>query len=934
MLYGRGTEQAAIDELLRAARGRTSGALVLRGEPGIGKTALLEYARDAAEGFTVLRTAGVEAESELPFAALQLLLAPALGGLESLPAPQRSALERALGLADPEPDASTPGSRLLVGLGVLGLLAELAEGGPVLCLIDDLQWCDAASSDALFFAARRLAAEGVVLLLAAREGEAQSTDGASGVAPGLAELRLSGLDHTAAAELLQHSAPDVDVLTRHQLLELAHGNPLALHELPAAERAGSEPLPLAGRLQLAYHGQLSRLPAAAQTMLLVAAAEETGELPTVLAAAERLGAHVEDLQAAEESALVRVEPGETGGRLVFRHPLLRAAALSRAPLAQRLAVHASLAQALADHGTPVRRAWHLAQAATGPDEPVAAELERAAELAARRGGHAGAASAWERASQLSPDPAEATRRLVQAAESATEAGEIERAEALAGRARARRPEEPVLLAHLMFIEGLAQFWRGAHEPAHQLLLDTAELVAASHPGPAARVLLQAYDVARCLGDEAMRTTERRLAALSLPADDPLAPVVAYLLDAVAAGAPDAEGPEGAARDSAAPDAVAPDAKGGRTLPATMAQARSAGAIVPVDLIQACAAALTVGQDADALAVTEQVVAEARAGGVLAALPPLLITLAESELFHGRPDQAQAHAEESLALAADIRQVQWAAPSHALLAYLAAQRGDEAACRTALHAASAEARGGASARVGAPWQQWAEGLLDLGQGRAEEALAFLGTLVRGPDRGHVGVLRAVPDALEAAVRIREGEALAEPLTRFERWAERSQQPWARALVLRCHALLAPEEFAERLFLDALSLHSGSGRPWEEARTALLYGEWLRRARRKTEARMPLRAAARAFDALGATPWADRARTELDASGAATAEPRTAGPLAGLTPQETQIVRLAAQGLSNRDIAAQLFLSSRTVGYHLYKAYPKLGVASRGELAALV
>ncbi|MBF9068694.1 ATP-binding protein [Streptacidiphilus fuscans] len=931
MLYGRGAEQAAIDELLRAAQGRTSGALVLRGEPGIGKTALLEYARGAAEGFTVLRTAGVEAESELPFAALQLLLAPALGGLEALPAPQRSALERALGLAEPAADASTPGSRLLVGLGVLGLLAELAEAGPVLCLVDDVQWCDAASADALFFAARRLAAEGVVLLLAAREGEAQSPDGTSGVAPGLAELRLSGLDDAAAAQLLQHSAPETDSLTRRQLLELAHGNPLALHELPAAERSGSEPLPLAGRLQLAYHGQLSRLPAAAQTMLLVAAAEETGELPTVLAAAERLGAHVEDLQAAEESALVRVEPGETGGRLAFRHPLLRAAALSRAPLAQRLAVHAALAEALADHGTPVRRAWHLAQAATGPDEPVAAELERAAELAARRGGHAGAASAWERASQLSPDPAEATRRLVQAAESATEAGEIERAEALAGRARARRPEEPVLLAHLMFIEGLAQFWRGAHEPAHQLLLDTAELVAASHPGPAARVLLQAYDVARCLDAEAMRTTEHHLAALPLPDDDPLAPTVAYLLDAVASDAP---APASPMPDVPTPDTAADEVKDGRSLPATLARARSAGAIVPIDLIQACAAALTVGQDADALAVTEQVVAEARAAGVLAALPPLLITLAESELFHGRADQAQAHAEEALALATDIRQVQWVAPAHSLLAYLAAQRGDEAACRAALHAASAEARGGASAQVGVPWQQWAEGLLDLGQGRAEEALASLGALVRGPDRGHVSALRAVPDALEAAVRLREGEALAEPLSRFERWAERSRQPWARALVLRCHALLAPEEFAEQLFLDALSLHGGSGRPWEEARTALLYGEWLRRARRKSEARTPLRAAARAFDALGATPWADRARTELDASGAASAEPRTVGPLSGLTPQETQIVRLAAQGLSNRDIAAQLFLSSRTVGYHLYKAYPKLGVASRGELAALV
>jgi DNA-binding CsgD family transcriptional regulator/tetratricopeptide (TPR) repeat protein len=659
-------------------------------------------------------------------------------------------------------------------------------------------------------------------------------------------------------------------------------------------------------------------------MLLVAAAEETGELPVVLAAAARLGALPADLQPAEESALVAVElagPAGSvgaagsfggGGRLVFRHPLLRTATLSRAPLAQRLAVHAALAEALSGCDAAVRRAWHLAQAATGPDESAAAALERAAELAAGRGGHAGAAALYERAAQLSPAPGEVTRRLTQAAEAATEAGEIERAEALAQRARARRPSEPVLLAHLMFIEGIAQFWRGAHEPAHRLMLDTAALVAESHPGPAARVLLQAVDIARAIDDAALSLTLQRLAELALPAEDPLAPVVAYLLTALGRGGPE-------------------NAPG---LAGTLLIARAAGAVVPVDLVPACSAALTSGHDDEALAVTEEVVAEARAQGVLATLPQLLNALAEAELFHGRPAQAQAHAEEALALARDIRQVQWATPLHSLLAYLAAQRGDEAACRQALHAAAAQARGGVAASVGAPWQQWAEGLLDLGQGRAEEALKTLDALVRGPDRGHALALRAVPDAVEAAVRLREGESLVEPVERFAAWAERSGRAWPQALLLRCRALLAPDDTAEHLFVKALALHEGGSRPWEEARTALLYGEWLRRARRKAEARTPLRTAQRIFDSLGATPWADRAQAELDASGAAVAEPRATGPLAGLTPQESQIVRLAAQGLSNRDIAAQLFLSARTVGYHLYKAYPKLGVASRSELAALV
>ncbi|WP_042364433.1 AAA family ATPase, partial [Streptacidiphilus neutrinimicus] len=370
MLYGRGPEQAAIDDLLRAAASeRRSGVLVLRGEPGIGKTALLDHAEASAGslgGWTVLRTAGVEAESDLPFAALQLLLAPALDGLAALPEPQRQALERAFGLADPDAAASL-GNRLLAGLGVLGLLAERAESGPVLCLVDDLQWCDAASAEALLLAARRLRAEGVVVLIAAREGEGAPA------AAGLPELGLAGLDEAAAAQLLARHAPDADQVTRRQLLELAHGNPLALRELPSAEGGACAPLPLAGRLQLAYHGQLSRLPAATQTLLLVAAAEESGELSVVLDAAERLGASARDLQPAEAAALVGVAGGP-GGRLAFRHPLLRSAVLGRAPLAQRLAAHAALAAVLDRREVPggdaaVRRAWHLVQAAPGPDDP-------------------------------------------------------------------------------------------------------------------------------------------------------------------------------------------------------------------------------------------------------------------------------------------------------------------------------------------------------------------------------------------------------------------------------------------------------------------------------------------------------------------------------------------------------------------------------------
>ncbi|WP_052439049.1 AAA family ATPase [Streptacidiphilus jiangxiensis] len=897
MLYGRGAEQAVIDELLAAAARaeRRSGVLVLRGEPGIGKTALLDHAAQgcsSAAGWTVLRTAGVEAESDLPFAALQLLLAPALDGLGALPAPQRQALERAFGLA--EPDASgAAGGRLLAGLGVLGLLAELAESGPVLCLVDDVQWCDAASTEALLLASRRLRAEGVVVLLAAREGEGQVP------AAGLPELRLGGLDEAAARALLAQYVPTADDMTQRHVLELAHGNPLALRELPSLETvfddavgsavggalrtssgsgaggerggraaggaavagpgAGAAALPLSGRLQLAYHGQLSRLPAATQTLLLVAAAEETGELPVVLAAAARIGASAADLQPAEEAGLV----GATGpaGRLAFRHPLLRSAVLSRAPLAQRLAAHAALAAALDEREVPggdaaVRRAWHLVQAAPGPDESVAAALERVAETAAARGGHTGAASAYERAALLSPAPEEVTRRLVQAAEAAAEAGEVARAESLARRALARRPTDPVMLAHVTFIEGFAQFWRGAPETAHRLMLDTADLVADAHPGPTARVLLHALDIARTVDEAAVRETLRRLGALTLPPEDGLAPVVSHLLAATAPEATDAalarasgvaaavpgrggagEGPAAVGADAVVPAVDTASVAGGSAVPSlaeVLAAARAGGAVVPVDLGASCAAALGMGRDEEALTVTAEVVTEARAGGVLAALPPLLLTLAQAELFHGRAGQARAHAEEALALAEDVRQVQWAAPVHSLLAYLAAQRGDEDACHDALRTADAETRGGAAALSGAPWRLWAPGLLDLGLGRAEEAFTTLDALVRGPDLGSVPALRAFPDALEAAVRVRREESaelMAEPLARFERWARRAERDWARALLLRCHALLAPDELAEQLYREALALHAGSGHPWDEARTELLFGEWLRRARRK-------------------------------------------------------------------------------------------------------
>jgi DNA-binding CsgD family transcriptional regulator len=909
VLYGREDEQAAIGSLLRAAAGRRSGVLVLRGEPGIGKTALLDDAAEsaAAAGFRVIRASGVEYEAELPFAGLTLLLGPALDRLPALPGPQRRSLERAFGLAE-ETAGPAPSDRLLTGLAVLALLAELADEQPLLCCVDDAQWLDRESAGALLLAARRLQAEGVVLLLAARDGEG------SWAAPGLPELRLGELGEPAARALLgeRAAAAGLGPAALGRVVAAAHGNPLALIELPAdpAGEGGSDSVPIAGRLQLAYHGQVSRLPAATQTLLLVAAAEETGDLAVVLRAAALLGATAADLHPAEESGLVRLDDAQ---RLAFRHPLLRSAVHRRAPLAQRLAAHGALARVLADDGTG-RAAWHLALAATGPDEPTAAALERAAELATGRGGHAGAAAAYERASRLSPDPAEAVRRATYAAEAAAEAGELDRAADLAERTLRRNPADELTLAQLLRVQGTDRFWRGSQQGALDLLLRSADLVAARYPGPAAGVLIQAFHAAWYLGEEQVGRVADRLAGLRPPTGDPTAPLVGYLLAVT--------GPMLGRGGGAGVPPVAE----------VVAAARSAAAAGPVDLATVCGATLILGHDEETLQLAGELVAEARATGAVGVLPTLLFFLAEGELFNGRQQEALAHAAESLRIAEDVGQAQWASQMHSFLGYLAAVGGEEQAVHEAVR--RAEAAGAA----GRPWTRWALGLLALGQGRAEECLTRLEPLTGGAQRFHVSALRAVPDLVEAAVRTREPGRAAEGFGYFRHWAGHTERAWAAALVLRCEALLGAEADAESAFLAALKLHAEQPRPWEQARTELLYGEWLRRARRKADARGPLRSALQAFEQLGAAPWAARARTELDASGGAVpqsgADGPARGPLAGLTPQESQIVRLAARGLSNRDIAAQLFLSSRTVGYHLYKAYPKLGVASRAELAGLV
>ncbi|WP_233617571.1 helix-turn-helix transcriptional regulator [Actinomadura sp. WAC 06369] len=897
-LCGREPEAASVADLLAGARRGESAVLVLRGEPGIGKTALLDHAAAAAGDLRTLRGAGVEFEAELPYSGLQLLLRPALGRRAALPAPQRAALEAACGLG-----AGGGADPMLVGLAVLSLLTDHAGADGALCLVDDAQWLDRASRDALLFAARRLQAEGVVMLFAVRDGEGDFP------AAGLPELRLAGLAPAAAAALLDRAplAPDL----RYRLLAEAGGNPLALLELPvalAAEGGGAfapRALPLTDRLRLAFHGQVGRMPEACQRVLLAAAAEESGEVAVILRAAAALGAAVEDLAPAERAGLVL--RGGAEGVLRFRHPLVRAAVYQRAPLAQRLAVHRALAAALDAPEHADRRAWHLAAAATGADDGVAAALERTAVRARERSGHQAAAAAYEQAARLSAGPGDRARREVLAAEAALEAGDLERAKALGTRASRRQAgRDPAGHARIAAVRAHADFWQGSYAAAHRTLLDGAALVRDTDPDRAAALLVQAVHPSWYLGERALAATLDRLTALPDDGASPFAPIGPFLARL--------------GRDRAGP----PPGLGG-----TVAEVRRRGGVPDQALMILCGAALALGQDADAHALAAELADGQRARGGAGRLPTVLFFVAEGEVFTGRHLDALATASEALGLARATGQRQWVGQFASVLAYLDAVRGREADCRrNAEDGLAGAAVGGVS--PGAPWAHWSLGLLDLGLGRAEAALARFERLAREPMRHHICATRSIPDLVESAVRVGAPERAAEPLERFERWAGAVGLPWADALVLRCRGLLAADDRAEECYTGALRLHDRDDRALEYARTALLYGEWLRRARRKAEARGRLQDALDVFDRLGMRPWADRARGELTATGVPDRGARAGGAAAGLTPQELQIARLAARGLSNRDIAARLFLSHRTVGYHLYKAYPKLGVASRGEL----
>ncbi len=979
MLHGRSAELAVVDELLSTARAGRSGVLVVRGEAGIGKSALLAHAaaratstppelsdpsgtmetgdplagtpaqRSPAGGpaqrlpaggpvqgspaggpaqrlpaggpvqgspaggpaqrlpaggpvqgspaggpgrqppdrpaFRVLRGTAVESESVVPFAGLNLLLGPVVDHVDALPPKQTAALRAALGLAPPD-----GGDHHLVGLAVLNLLADLAEQSPVLCLVDDAHWLDQGSAHALVFAARRLQAEGIAMVFAARDLHAPPFP-----APGLPELRLTGLAPEHAAALLDEHAADLPRYVRDQIAEEARGNPLALLELPAAQREGHLPaahgyrvaaLPTHSRIQQTFADRIGALPDRTRTLLLVAAADDTGDPGTVFKAAGLLGASVDDLEVAEQRQLLRSDDG----RLTFRHPLIRAAAYQSAPLKHRLAVHRALAEVLDDAH---RSAWHLAAATTAPDEDVARALARTAEDARNRGGYLAVASAYHRAAELTPDPVERGHRLAAAAGAAGAAGRFDRAVVLADQAW-DLVSNPVDGARVARVQARLAGEQGRSAQAAAQLVRAVSCAEHTDPELAGELLFNAANNAWAGRDfDALEEIAARAEAMP-GAEDTRALVRAAL------------GLEG------------DDVPGGMTALRGLLHSRYVGG--PGNAVTAWWH-LVLGDDRAAYAWAFDLERQSRAQGALGVLPRALAYLARGRLHLGQHRDARATAEEGLRIAADIGQGFSVGFLSSVLAELAAIEGDEARCGELV----ATMAGGAPQSVRAAC---ASALLDLGLGRHEAVLDRLADVAAGAYRLYS--LSSLPDLVEASVRLGRHELAENPAAWYDEWASGTGQPWARAVAARCRGLLTEDE---RWYAEAVDLHRvAEGRPFERARTELLYGEWLRRARRKADARAHLRSALEVFERLGATPWAARARTELRATGESRAVPGP-DPLGALTPQELQVVRLAAEGLSNRDIGAQLFLSPRTVGHHLYKAYPKLGVASRVELARL-
>ncbi|MGY1604452.1 ATP-binding protein [Geodermatophilus sp. SYSU D00815] len=902
MLQGRETERAAVAGLVERIRGGHGGALVLRGSPGAGKSALLAEAVTATEGMTLLRTQGIESEFPLPFAALQRLLRPLMGAADRLPAPQTRALRAVFGEVEGGAE-----DRFLVYLAVLSLLAEAGERQPVLAVVDDAHWLDEASASALLFAARRLELEHVGLLFAARTGDVRTFD-----AGDLPAVELGGLDREAAAALLGALAGvAVPPAVGDALVAGTGGNPLALVELArtlgreqlSGAEALPERLPLTEGVERAFLERSRRLPDGAQTLLLVAAADDSGRVATVRAAAAELGVGEEGLEAAERSGLVRFRDGV----LELWHPLVRSAVYGAATSTQRRRVHRALAAAMTAADDVDRRAWHLAASAEQPDESVVAELDRAAERAHHRGGHESAAAAAERAAELSPSREGRALRLYTAARCAWLAAQPARARGLAD-AAAAQADEPGLLADVRRLRARIEWNTGSLDLGHRLVLEAAAEVA---PHDEQRAREMAMFAAALAAFGARSGTGIEPTSL-VPVPPPDAPVRVRCFDDLLRGL--AAVPAGDWRTAAT------------HLRRAMALAEDLADDDQDLLPNLGIAAMHIGDDAAAFRFDDRLLARARSTGALVMVLYALTRKAFPQLATGRWSAAVAGAAEALPLAENTGQRGLTALPLAVLAVVAAWRGEDADEHlAALDEIVATEPLGILAGTVTDLARWARAVR-AGAGSAA-SLRYLAQIEHPLARRWAGL-----DRVEAAVHAGREDLARDWLADLEEFAAATGSDWATALVEHGRAVLADGPAAEEHFRRALAAHGRSARVPARARTQLAYGEFLRRSRRRVDARAQLRAALETFEDLGAEPWAERARQELRASGE-TARRRDQGEVPALTPQEQQVATLVRQGLTNRDIAARLFLSPRTVDFHLRNVFAKLGVSSRTELAAL-
>jgi DNA-binding CsgD family transcriptional regulator len=887
MLIGRETETAGLGQLLDAARLGTSGALVVRGEAGIGKTALLEQAAAMAGDFRVLRATGIESEAELPYATLHQLLRPLEDRIDQLAEPQALALRGALGLAH-EREAD----RFLIGVGVLTLLADAAEEQPLLAVLDDAAWFDRSSADALGFVARRIEVEGIVLLFAVRD-----EPGLQFSLPGVAELRVQRLPDADARRLL---GDGIDPGRRDEVLARARGNPLALIELGRPPVEGA--IPATGAEQ-AFASRIAALPEDTQALLLLAAADTTQSLSVVGAAARELSLDPDALEPAELDGLILV----AGGAIEFRHPLVRHAVYHTAPFARRARAHTALADVLAGEENADRRAWHHASAVLGADDDAAAELERTAGRARSRGGHAAASVALERAAELSSNAQARASRLVAAANASGMSGDPERAMRLVDRAGADLDDADAALA--AFVRGSVTMARGTTGDAFEFFLQSVRAGSVAAPGTALNSAIRAIDAGLQANHEDRIPALRELIETIEPQtdDDRSGKAAALGLSAFMLEDFDAAFP--ALRRAAELAAASED---------------------PLVLIHAAWAAAFAGDHPNAHVLVSKGERIARATGAVGALTVILMARAAWDIAASRFDAGEQAAAEGLTMARETGQPGMVAVHLSILARVDAVRGRADACRErAAEALSLARPRGLSHPASAA--EYALALLDLGAGRAADAYArFLPIFTDGYSAYRYA---AVDDLIEAAMRDGRPDRGVDALQAWERSFRVAGTPAGLIVAARARAMLAPPDEADAAFQECLAIHARAPFPFLQARTELSYGELLRRMRRKTEARVQLRAAFEGFQRLGAAAWADRAAAELRATGE-TARKRDISTVDDLTPQELQIARLAAEGSRNREIAGQLFLSPKTVEYHLRKVFQKLDIASRTELVRLV